>query len=275
VADLTLVAAVGVSGVEDSRPRGDRCANDGDRALLVTVGRRGQPHAAKPDRSTGRRSAGVCRARHPIRRLQGTVRTGLFCDVSTHPNEIPAWCTRLLAELVAADVRASLIATPLTPDQLNWKPHAGEWSVGQCLDHLCVSNAVYCQAMSRSLVDRPVAIVQEITPGWFGRWFIRNYIEPSSTTRRRRAPKKIAPGTHVEPSILGRFLDSNHAARELVRRAGSHDVNRIRFQNPFVPVIWFTVGTGLEILSKHQRRHLLQAERIRDALEVSERQRAS
>jgi len=44
-----------------------------------------------------------------------------------------------------------------------------------------------------------------------------------------------------------------------------YDVNRIRFKNPFVPLIRFTVGTGLEIVSQHESRHLLQAERIRES----------
>ena len=45
-----------------------------------------------------------------------------------------------------------------------------------------------------------------------------------------------------------------------------YDLNRIRFKNPFVGIIRFTVGTGLEVMSRHERRHLLQAERIRAAL---------
>jgi hypothetical protein len=187
----------------------------------------------------------------------------------------PPWCRRLISELDAADDRANALALGLTPQQLNWKPRPGEWSVGQCLEHLCVANEVYCRAISSSLVGHPLTTVQDITPGWFGQWFIRNYIEPSSRTKRRRAPKKIRPGAQVEPSILDRFLNSNHSARELVHRARNYDVNRIRFRNPFVPVLRFTVGTGLEILSKHQQRHLLQAERMRDSLEFSQRERGS
>ncbi len=187
----------------------------------------------------------------------------------------PPWCLRLISELNAADDRATALAKALTPQQLNWKPRPGEWSVGQCLEHLCVANEVYCRAISNSLGGHPLTMVQDITPGWFGQWFIRNYIEPSSRTTRRRAPKKIRPGAQVEPSILDRFLNSNHSARELVHRARNYDVNRIRFRNPFVPVLRFTVGTGLEILSKHQQRHLLQAERMRDSLEFSQRERGS
>ena len=174
----------------------------------------------------------------------------------------PAWCLRLNSELHAADARAIALANTLTPRQLNWKPRPDVWSVGQCLEHLCVANEVYLPAISNSLAGRQPAVVQEITPGRFGQWFIRNYIEPSSETRRARAPKKITPGAEVEPAILDRFLKSNDKAREVIHRARNHDVNRIRFQNPFIPVLRFTVGTGLEILSKHERRHLLQAERI-------------
>jgi hypothetical protein len=191
-----------------------------------------------------------------------------LCDVTTQLDEVsPPWCQRLISELNAADVRATALAQTLTPRQLNWPPSPGAWSIGQCLEHLYVTNEVYLGPMSTSLEGRQPAVVQEITPGWFGRWFIRNYIEPSSKMKRVRAPRKIRPGAQIEPSILDRFLDSNRRARELVHRARNYDVNRIRFRNPFVPVIRFTVGTGLEIISKHQRRHLLQAERIRDSLE--------
>jgi hypothetical protein len=182
-------------------------------------------------------------------------------------SDTPPWCVRLMSELDEADRRASTLATTLTSRQLNWKPSQDTWSVGQCLEHLCIANEVYLSAMSSSLAARPLAVVQEITPGWFGRWFIRSYIEPSPDTRRARAPNKIGPGAQVEPSVLERFLSSNAKARELVRRAAKHNVNRIRFKNPFIPVLRFTIGTGLEILVRHQRRHLLQAERIRERRE--------
>ena len=176
---------------------------------------------------------------------------------------LPVWCVRLIAEWDTSDQRATSLAKPLSIEQLNWHPSPGQWSVGQCLEHLCVSNEIYLPAISRALMDPPRTVVQDIKPGWFGRWFIRNYIAPSSTTRRARAPRKIVPASVVEATILDRFLRSNQAAREVARRAADHDVNRTRFRNPFIPVIWFTVGTGLEIVSKHEQRHLLQAERVR------------
>jgi DinB family protein len=176
---------------------------------------------------------------------------------------LPSWSIRLMAELDSADQTANELAIGLSPAQLNWQPGPGAWSIGQCLEHLCIANEVYLPAISSSLAGKPVSAVQNITPGWFARWFIRSYIEPSPQSKRAGAPKKIVPGTRVEPSVLDRFLRSNQAARELVRHARDYDVNRIRFRNPLVPVIRFTVGTGLEIVSGHERRHLLQAERTK------------
>jgi DinB superfamily len=179
--------------------------------------------------------------------------------------QLPAWGRNLLARLDEADSRASAVARSLSIDQLNWQPHAESWSVGQCLDHLRVSNDVYVASMAEALDGRSVdGPVDAIVPGWFGRWFIRTQVAPSSS-RRGRAPRKIVPVSRVEADILARFLMSNETARLFVRRAAAFDVNRIRFRNPFVPLIRFTVGTGLEILTQHEARHLLQAERVRAA----------
>lgn len=179
-------------------------------------------------------------------------------------NERPAWCERLLGEFMAADTRAITLLRGVTAEQLNWNPRQGAWSVGQCLHHLAICNELYVDAIEATLtVNLSAHPVQEIMPGRPSRWFIRKYIEPSAT--RATAPAKIRPAAIVDLSVLDRFLRSNERIRAIVRRAADYDVNRIRFRNPFVPVIRFTIGTGFEILAKHEARHLLQAERVKSA----------
>jgi hypothetical protein len=175
---------------------------------------------------------------------------------------VTAWSQRILSELEASDRRVRSLASSLTIEQLNWTPAPGAWSVGQCLKHLHLANEVYLPAISAALGDGQRLPVEKIVIGWFGRWFIRGFIEPSPVTRRAKAPKKIAPPETIGASVVDQFLRSNQDARELVAKAGDYDVNRIRFRNPFVPLMRFTVGTGLEIIAKHQNRHLLQAERV-------------
>ncbi len=70
-------------------------------------------------------------------------------DLSTQPDEAtPPWCVRLIFELNAADERATALVRGLTREQLNWTAASGVWSVGQCIEHLCVANEVYLGAMA-------------------------------------------------------------------------------------------------------------------------------
>ncbi|MBM3736376.1 MAG: DinB family protein [Acidobacteria bacterium] len=178
----------------------------------------------------------------------------------------PPWVNRVISEFDAAGRRARDAAAGLSAAQINWKPAPGSWSIGQCLAHLIVANDVYLPAIGSALEGQPRGRAEEITPGWFGRLFIRRVIEASPNTRKGKAPNKIEPpGEQFDASILDRFLRSNESARDFVRRAADYDVNRIRFKNPFVSWIRFTAGTGIEIIWKHQVRHLLQAERVKQA----------
>jgi len=175
----------------------------------------------------------------------------------------PAWSVRLAADLRASDQTARELVAGLTVEQLNWQPAPGCWSAGQCLEHLCITNEAYLPSISAALKDQPDSPVDQITPGWFGRWFIRSFIEPSPDTKRVSAPAKIRPSPRIDLSVLDRFLTGNESCRDLIFRSHYKNVNRIRFWNPFLTGLRFTVGTGLEIIVGHERRHLLQAERVR------------
>jgi len=174
------------------------------------------------------------------------------------------WSDRLSTSLEESNRRAQAVVQGLTTGKLNWRPRAGEWSVGQCIEHLHNANETYAGAIA-PVLKGPETPVDEIRLGGLGRWFIRHYIDAVPDTKRAKAPKKIKPHHDVDVSVLERFLESNRRVRALVQEASRYDVNRIRFQNPFVPILFFTVGTGLTVLTLHKNRHLVQAERIRNA----------
>ena len=184
---------------------------------------------------------------------------------TTGYSALPNWSVRLISELDAADRRAESVAKGLSVVQLNWQPRQGAWSVGQCLEHLRIMNEVHLPVISDALESREGRTVDEISLGWFSRWFIRTYSAPNPGAPRARAPRKIEPAKQVELPVLAAFLRSNQSVRELAKRASDYDVNRIRYKNPFIPLLRFTVGAGLEIIAKHQSRHLLQAEGVRQA----------
>jgi len=114
----------------------------------------------------------------------------------------PAWSVRLVADLGANDQAAKRLVAELTEEQLNWQPAPGSWSVGQCLEHLCITNEAYLPPTSMAVDEKPDSPVEQITPGWFGRWFIRSFIEPSPVTKRAPAPAKIRPVPRRMPNRL-------------------------------------------------------------------------
>jgi DinB superfamily len=175
------------------------------------------------------------------------------------------WAERVLAELDEADHRARALTSNLSEQQLNWRPSPDEWSIGQCLHHLLVFNRLYVPAISRALDDQTPHPVSEVTPGWVGGWFMRTYVEPGPNTRRLGSPQKINPEDRINPCVVDDFLRCNQHMKDTVRRAAEYDVNRIRYKNPLVPLVRFTVGVGLELTWKHQFRHLLQAERVKQS----------
>jgi hypothetical protein len=176
-----------------------------------------------------------------------------------------AWSARLAFELTGNDQTVRALVAGLSEEQLNWQPVAGAWSIGQCLEHLCITNEKYLSAMAAGLAGKADAPVEEIRPGWVSRWFLKNFVEPSPNGRRVPAPGKIRPGARVSVAVVERFLASNKACRELIVQARSKDVNRVRFWNPLAPGVRFTVGVGFEIIASHEQRHLLQAERVKDS----------
>ena len=177
----------------------------------------------------------------------------------------PVWHLRIRESLNASDEAAKRLAGALTEDQLNWQPAPGCWSVGQCLEHLCITNEAYLPAIVAALREKQDAPVEQIVPGWFAGWFLRSFIEPSPQGKRVPAPSKIRPTVLVGLPVLERFLSGNQGCQGVILSARNKDVNRIRFWNPLLKGIRFTVGTGLEIIAGHERRHLLQAERVRNS----------
>jgi hypothetical protein len=76
----------------------------------------------------------------------------------------------------------------------------------------------------------------------------------------------VIPSRDGDPQeALQVFLDSHAPVRRVLEFWDRVNFNRVRFKNPFVPLIRFTVGTGLMVINAHDRRHLWQAERVQQA----------
>lgn len=182
--------------------------------------------------------------------------------MATLPTELAA----VITALDTVETHARRLVGALTPAQGVWRAEPGSWSVSECLDHLATANRVYLAPMRDSadaarragrLRRRPAR------PGLLGGWFVRA-LEPPVKTLRARAQKAIRPRT--APSLAeasGALFASQDDVRAFIREFADLDLASITFKNPLVRGVRFSLATGLHVIPAHERRHLWQAENVR------------
>jgi len=181
---------------------------------------------------------------------------------------LPPELQRLLDDIDEADRRGESIAASCTDEQLYWRPRDGEaWSIAECLDHLGVMNVVYGTAI-RSGIDtarsRGSKRQGPAQPGFIGGKFVQSMEPP--VRRRLRAPRQSKPApTKERRAILEGYRAGHDLVRQLIVGAATIDANHARFRNPFLPLVRFSIATGLFVIAAHDRRHLWQAEQVKHA----------
>jgi hypothetical protein len=183
---------------------------------------------------------------------------------------LPADIRELLEQLDAAESDAMELVATVSDEQGARRPRAGSWSIAECLDHLATANRVYVRAMQESAARarmRGSPRRGPAIPGWIGRWFV-NYLEPPPRWwSMRRAPRSIRPGAAGLKEALASFLASQGDVRAFLRAHADLDLARVRFRNPFIRGVRFSLATGLHVIAAHERRHLWQARRVRQAID--------
>lgn len=168
-------------------------------------------------------------------------------------------------EATERDARA--LVNGLSEAQGTWRAHPGAWSVAECLDHLATGNRVYLQAM-RPAAARALAEGRRrrgpAQPGVIGGWFVRSLEPPVRKLLRMKAPGKIRP--RPSPPLgdaMERFVASQRDVVTFLREYADIDLAGVRFPNPFIAAVSFSLATGLHVLAAHERRHLWQAWGVR------------
>ena len=179
----------------------------------------------------------------------------------------PAEVLALEEALNAAERDARALVAGLTEDQGTWRARPGSWSVAECLDHLAIGNRVYLRAMQPA-AERAIAEGRRrrrpARPGLIGGWFVRSLEPPVKS--KGKAPRSIRPrSSPALADAFDQFLESQEEVRTFLRKYADIDLAGVRFPNPFIRGVRFSLATGLHVIPAHERRHLWQAWRVRQA----------
>lgn len=166
------------------------------------------------------------------------------------------------ARAITEEARASFEG--LSAEQLNWKPGADRWSVGQCLDHLVTTNATYFPGFEAVLKGEHRSTVWErlpLLPAFWGT-MLRRAVAPESP-RKFKAPKIFQPASSsVDGEILRRFVDQQEQVIRYMETTAGRDLEEIKITSPISRLVTYSLLDAYRILVTHERRHLLQARRV-------------
>jgi hypothetical protein len=158
---------------------------------------------------------------------------------------------------------------PLSARQLNWRPDATRWSVGQCLEHLLTTNRLmFVQADHALDPAHPRTVWQRLPglPALFGKLLVRS--QGPVVTRKYKAPAPARPATSdVAADLVQRFIAQHRQAVERVATLDEGRAARTVMTSPFASVVTYSVLDGWRLVVAHDRRHVEQARRVTQAAE--------
>jgi DinB superfamily len=170
--------------------------------------------------------------------------------------------------MLAIDVEAERLCAGLSPEQLAWNPVRGKWSIAQNLAHLRTTTEVFLPAVDAAIEKS--RHLQAHSEGPF-RLCLRGRILVSQMESRSlfklRAPRKLKPRLAESPTLeLDHFLAVHAALRQRLQDAEGLDLTALRFPSPLTRCIRVNLLEFFSAFNAHSRRHLRQANRVRQVL---------
>lgn len=165
-------------------------------------------------------------------------------------------------EEIARDAESTFGA--LSAAQLNWKPDASRWSVGQCFEHLLMANQLMQRQADAALADGAPRTIWQRLPGWprlLGRLMVSSQ-SPAARGKFKTSPIATPAASDVAPDIIHRFAAQQ---RDLARRVAALDdarAARVIMTSPFVNVVTYSLLDAYRLVVAHDRRHFEQARRV-------------
>jgi hypothetical protein len=153
----------------------------------------------------------------------------------------------------------------LTHEQFNWQPGEGQWSVAQCLVHLCETGLRWADSLVPIVFLAMRKGVHHRTPHEPGPIGKKAIAMMQNIEQRHKAPGLFQPAAESDYDLRDtlRIFDALGESWEAtLRRACVLDTSKLIVSSPAAAWIRLPLGTWLLALSAHEDRHLEQARRV-------------
>ncbi len=167
-------------------------------------------------------------------------------------------------------IQARKLTEGLNEAQFNWRPAPSEWSIEECLEHLTMVGTWEVRAIERAINDARARGLTGSGPfqyGWFDRWIVRTTEPP--VRRKVRTSRRFVP-VHEQPvtAVLPTFLHLQGMFLIQIERSAGLDLARVKVETPISRFLRMSLGMMFAQVAAHERRHLEQARRVREQIQL-------
>ena len=151
----------------------------------------------------------------------------------------------------------------LNEEQLNWRATTESWSVGQCLEHLIKTNELFYAEFDKIAGGgRQNSFWESWSPFTkIGGNFLVKTLKADE--KKLKAPTQVVvPPSAVETEIVAKFAAHQSELGAKIEALSGADPEKTVLTSPFMGLMTYTLGTGLEVIVEHEKRHVRQAERV-------------
>ena len=147
----------------------------------------------------------------------------------------------------------------LPSDALNYKSHAKEWSILECIEHLNLYGEFYLPEIERNIIkaknesgDLPYK------GGFWGNFFV-NSIRVENT-KKMKSPKMMQPEkSDLSSTTLDQFLKQLERLQALLNQARTVNLKSVKTKISLTKFLKLRLGDTLRFLVHHNERHVQQA----------------
>ena len=184
-------------------------------------------------------------------------------------NRMPLAQTVALSDAaLTIDAEATRLCTGLSEEQLSWRPHPTRWSIAENLAHLRTTTEVFLPAVDSALeASRSMGLRSKgpfaLSP--LGRLIV--WRMDAKPILKMRAPRALQPQLSTFAGAeLELFLNSQALFRQRIDQAEGLNLTAWRFSSPVASFFRVNLLEFFLTFNAHSRRHLWQANRVRQQM---------
>ena len=153
----------------------------------------------------------------------------------------------------------------LRADQLNWNHDTESWSIGQCLDHIVVTDTLYFPDFEKIMEGSyRMNFWEKYSPlsNLFGKMLVNQVSEVP--TRKFKSPRSFRPEQQpIGTEIITRFSKHQDTLVNFMQSVKPEQLRKIRISSPASRFVTYNLQQALQMMVQHQYRHLNQAIRVK------------